>query len=369
MKSRRRIMIVADAEKSLTHEFKGVQEIVSGNLNLLMFRIAGSDLVIQGIPCRLAEDPETGVQRQIMEKHVVKIVDAMRAGTPFPESVALNLVGDWVQEGDTLLADQKIGEDGKPVAWIEILDGQHRMEALKRLQVAGEKDVVEKYSFSAVAVVNGSADVRREVFLSQTRRRALDATHVANLSAKHGQFKQTLAADAYALAEALNMRDDSPLKGKIDFSEQVGRRSSYVGRYGIFHYSAMRTFMVMIVGRTVSDNTLYGVDQADRINIAIDFLRAIESSFPNFLQKKHYLSTETGINTLLCILRNPGHFHMELAKLSKPDQKQVEYYTYDNFLEVLTRGTKFVWYRSGSKIHASKTPAHTAERFNAWLNK
>ncbi|MCR4313860.1 MAG: DGQHR domain-containing protein [Candidatus Uhrbacteria bacterium] len=346
-------------------EFGGVQTAQSGAITFFIFHVRGDVLARIAVVRRLEEDGDAGVQRGAKEQHVQAIIKAMRGDVPFPENMVANLGGDWIHEGGILLANDGQTAAGR-LATVEIIDGQHRLIALRRLIEKGEETTAASYTFTVHATLNATNDLRAQLFSMQRRRMGVDRTHDLMLRARHNDFTNDTEKGAFALATALNVRGDSPLKGKIFFGERSGTNNRNRIPRGMFALRALTAALRPIVSDR--NGPMKAFSMKDREQIVVDLFRSAAETFTNFLKPEHTLGQSLGINALLAILSKTGEFHLRLLQTANGDRREA--YRQGAMTVVLRQGQRFQWKpRSDIKFRAFASPYAIAERFNEFLQR
>lgn len=348
-----------------TIEFVGIQTIQSGAITFYVFRVRGDVLARIAIVRRLEEDPEAGIQRGVSEQHVQAIIKAMLGDVPFPDNMVADLHGDWIHEGGILLANDGQSVAGR-LATVEMIDGQHRLLALQRLVETGQKSTAASYTFTVHATLNGGDDLRAQLFNMQRRRMSVDRTHDIMLRARHSDFTNDTERGAFALATALNVRGNSPLKGKIFFGERSGANGHSRISKEMFPLRAIIAALRPIVSNHKGPMSAF--DPKEREQIVVDLFRSAAETFTYFLKPKHTLGQTLGINALLAILSKNGEFHLRVLQAAGGNRREA--YRQGTMTMVLRDGQRFQWKpRSDIMFRAHASPYAIATRFNEFLQR
>lgn len=328
-------------------------DVKSGDHTLFLFKVSAKELAQRGLIPRLADDKVHGVQRQQRDVQIKGIVEAMRKGVPFPEGLILNLMGEqWLPMGNQLVGDDQ--------ERFHVLDGGHRQIACKQLFDAGEYDVLERYEFPATAVLRASVEVCRMLFRLQDERLHIDSGHMLALRAADGAYHNDNEKAAYALAHALNTRDDSPLKGRIRF----GDRGVEGTGTELVHIGSILVMLKTIVGKK---SPFAAMDPAVREQIVVDYFRAFGAVYMNFLNPEHILGQPLGLCALLIVLGNRDHrFHGEVRE-RRPEGATVAY-TVGTMESVFKIGGRyFHWSPRKDGPAKQRNPSSLATRFHEFL--
>lgn len=330
----------------------------SGNLEFYEMTVPAATLAKFGRVTRHEENAD-GVQRGLRLPHVKKIASAMRSGTAFPENMLVNLEGNWSADDEMVIGDPK---DKKAPAVFDILDGQHRHEAILALVGSGEHEIVERYEFKIIAVIGANTDQCRDLFRLQTERMPVDRSHLLELAAEDGRFATNGTANAYKLAKILNEHPASPLKGRVMFGEKQGSRGWSRIKEGEFHISSLIVQLRVLGADRKGLMRSYSVER--RGEMLIDLFRAANAVYGRFLDPDHPLGRASGICALIALLAVEGHFHLVLARSGAGNDP----YTYDNMRSAFEKNARFMWkLRANSPEAKQMQPYAVAKRFNEFL--
>lgn len=323
--------------------------LVQGNVTFLLFGMSALAFATMASPKRFSEDPENGVQRDLIESQVNGFMATMRAGDPIPSAVVVNLTG-WIVE-----SGQVVGIEGD--SFVECLDGQQRGEAVNRLIAAGEEHVAARYSVPVMAVMDASDDLRRALFMSQVKARHISREHAATMRYKSGDYPSVYNEESGRVAGLLDSRDDSPLMGRVHFGDLLrGPRNSAVlpeGKWVTFA-SLERTVLEAVVGRRAVGASL---SSEGRVQFAIDLLSAAKECYPTQFEPGGALRTAFGIRALfLLAARKESGFRTRLqdAGCAKAEM-----------LRLMRMVPRFHW---AAREGSMRTPASVVARFNERLN-
>lgn len=332
----------------------------SGNHSVYSFTVSGMTLAEYGVVCRFEDDPISGVQRGIRGKKVLEIMGAMRSGEPLLEGMVANLAGSWLAEGIELVGDESQGDAGERKSYLEVIDGQHRMEACARLIEAGEADVVRSYEFEISAIMGASDEIRRALFMAQFKRLPVDRALALALQARARAFTSDTDRHAWAMVERLNSDPASPLNGRIF----VGEGKTSTGRDRCPRGSIPAVSLMMAL-RTVTSNSgknpLRKLEMEQRYKLVRGAYIGVKANYTRFLDPDHILGQKLGILAIVAIVTMPG--------------AGVTYLTSRDFSEVAARemfaiGGQFQWkQRSDAAQRNGQTPYQLGVRWNEYFQR
>lgn len=328
-----------------------VEIINQAGIEYLIFTMTATGLAKLACPMRFSQDPKKGVQRDIDTRQVKAFMDSMRSGRPIPSNLVVNLTGEWLLSGSELY-----GVEG--CSTIEALDGQHRGEAARLLVQAGEEHITEGYTFVVMAVRNATDELRRNLFLAQISALRISSEHAASIRHQAGRFDSIVQDEAYALAIALNEREDSPLRGRVHMGDKLrGPRGKKVLAGGTWITLASLVMSMKMV--TSNGSVVRDLKVADKIQFVVDLFSAAGEVYRTQYDEGGTLRTPFGITTLIQLsARKDGTFRAQLCDkgCSKAEMLRL-------FRLVL----RFQWTVREGRNNRHATPAMVAARFNERL--
>lgn len=321
----------------------------------LSFAMTATEIARLGCPIRFTADPVHGIQRDLDPRQVKGFVDSMKRGRPIPSTVVLNLTGSWIIEGGMIY-----GIEGSST--IEVLDGQHRGQAAKDLIAQGDRAIADGYEFTVLAVVNATDATRSQLFASQIYALRMSSGHAAAVRAKSGDFGGKGEEEAFQIADVLNTREDSILKGRVHIGDlmRVGPRGRRVIREGT--WIALPSLVTALRTITGEGSIIHDRPLEEKLRFTLDLLDAADTAYPTqFSSKDGTLRTAFGL-TALCLLsaRKDGNFRTMLLERGA---------TKAEMLRLFGMVPRFQWNEQSTEYKRHRTPALVVARFNERLAK
>ncbi len=343
-----------------------------GGVTFYDFHLDAEKLAELGQVIRYEDDTESGIQRGRKDRHVEAIAKAIREGVPFSDSITVNLTGKWIYDEDLGELLGEVGRNGDVAAYIELIDGQHRMLACKLLMESGDKDdlkAVRGVVFTVMAVRNADDKLRRQLFRQQDLRMGIDSALALVIRAKDGEFRNDTERNAWNMAIRIN-EADGPMKGRIMFEESRDSKGHKTEKPGHFNIRSLMSALKSATSNSKS-SILAQYSLEEREQVVINAFSAMNHCFSRFLNPKHFLGETIGICTIIVLMSKDGEIHNRVARLSDRDSTVLEMYSVENLQKVfhVAAQKKFRWKPRSDKGRYQINPYDIAERLNNFIRR
>ncbi len=260
------------------------------------FALSVADFLKVGCIERLNETTD-GVQRKQTDRRVASITEAIaKQNASLSENFTCEIRGEYH-------FDEKFGIlDLKDGCYLSVLNGGGRFGALRALPPAVQQTMsVQVAAFPPLTLAQ-----RKWIFSNQTHQTRVDQRHMLALADATDEWPDAEVKEVYKLLQRLNGDDNSPLGGKISFTE--GERK-HQGRHvvdGANVTGLIPTFRRVLYNRTTP---LGRKGPGEREQYVIDLFRAARATWPNQWDDPKCIATSSrGIRALLLLLTKSPNY-------------------------------------------------------------
>lgn len=212
-----------------------------GDVQAYIFTAKVKDILpIYYVAVRGRDDVEGAVQRVLNRRRINSIKDFILDGNMFFNTFILN----WTDTNYSLIVDDSFIKIPIVNGGAQVIDGQHRLEGLKR--AVDERDEVGEESIIIIMTEKMSTQAAARIFLNiNTEQKPVPKSLVYDLFGEV-KDKNSYIVRATDIANELNDNPDSPYYqcikkpgssqgvGKVDLSTVVNALKEYTGDEGVF---------------------------------------------------------------------------------------------------------------------------------------